>query len=41
MNKAAAFVNYRLKNYDSTAYHLSEAHGGGIRSKITLDMNSR
>lgn len=39
MNKAAAYINYRLNNYDSTAYHLSEAHGGGIRSKISLAMN--
>jgi len=38
-NKAAAYISYRLKEYDSVAYYLSEAHGGGIRSKLSLIMN--
>lgn len=38
-NKAAAYISYRLKDYESVAYYLSEAHGGGIRSKLTLTVN--
>jgi len=38
-NKAAAYISYRLKEYDSVAYYLSEAHGGGIRSKLSFIMN--
>jgi hypothetical protein len=38
-NKAAAYISYRLKRYESVAYYLSEAHGGGIRSKLTLTVN--
>ncbi|VVC26326.1 SEPARIN core domain [Cinara cedri] len=38
-NKAAAYICYRLKKYDYAAYYLSEAHGGGVRSKLSLLMN--
>jgi len=38
-NKAAAYISYRFKDYDSVSYYLSEAHGGGIRSKLSLIMN--
>lgn len=38
-NKAAAYICYRLKQYESAAYYLSEAHGGGVRSKLSLIMN--
>lgn len=40
-NKAAAYNCYRLKEYDITTYYLSEAHGGGIRSKLSLIMNTK
>jgi len=39
MNKAAAYIGYCLKDYESTAYFLSEAHGGGVRSKLSSIMN--
>lgn len=40
-NKAAAYNCYRLKDYDTATYYLSEAHGGGIRSKLSLIMNTK
>ncbi|XP_050541254.1 uncharacterized protein LOC126905523 isoform X2 [Daktulosphaira vitifoliae] len=39
MNKAAAYINYCLKKYELAAFYLSESHGGGIRSKLSLSIH--
>lgn len=40
-NKAAAYINYHLKNFELAAFYLSESHGGGIRSKLSLSIHPK